>query len=99
MLGTLTQCPHTQRVQVLTALCAPLPPQQGHVDWWQVMSCAPDSYMDRLSYFSSVPPGLCVHYLDVAPVKGVASPKVVGAQSRFLIALCNQCSVISHPVA
>ena len=30
--------------------------------------------------FSSVPPGLCVHYLDVVPVKGVASPKVVGAQ-------------------
>ena len=102
MLGMMTQCPHSQRIQVLTVWCAPLPSQQGHVDGWQVISlfsvyvCTPDSYVDHLSYFSSVPPRLCVHYLDVIPVKVVASFKVVGAQSRFFIAFCNRRSVFSH---
>ena len=62
-----------------------------HVDGWQVISllsvdiCIPESYVNHLSHFASVPPRLCVHYLDVIPVKGVTSPEVVGAQGRFLI--------------
>ena len=55
MLGTVTQCPHPASVQVLTVWCAPVLPQQGHVDGWQVISklsvyvCVPHSYMDLYS--------------------------------------------------
>ena len=37
--GMVTQCPHPQRVQVLTALCAPLLHHQGHVDGCTIMGC------------------------------------------------------------
>ena len=58
-------------------VCPP-PRSTGAWDGWQVISYlsvyvrVPDSYMDGLHHFSSVPPRLCVHYLHVVPVDGVA---------------------------